>query len=141
MAVFRVDKTKDYTVMSNHHLRNSALSMKAKGLLSLMLSLPDNWDYTLYGLSTISTDGLSSIRAAVAELEQAGYLKRQRLRNEKGQLTETEYTILEQPETPEKTASQPICEKPILGNPMLDFPILNKIAARWLVQIQQGALL
>ena len=126
MAVFRVDKTKDYTVMSNHHLRNTALSMKAKGLLSLMLSLPDNWDYTLFGLSTISTDGLSSIRAAVAELENAGYLRRRRIRNDKGQLTETEYTILEQPAPPDSTTGQPICEKPILDNPMLDFPTLEK---------------
>ena len=96
-----------------------------------MLSLPDNWDYTLFGLSTISTDGLSSIRAAVNELEEAGYLKRRRLRNDKGQLTETEYTILEQPEQLENTAKQPICdfptlEKPTLENPMLDFPTLGK---------------
>ena len=120
MAVFRVEKTKDYTVMSNHHLRNTTLSMKAKGLMSLMLSLPDTWDYTLFGLSTISTDGLSSIRAAVNELEEAGYLKRRRLRNGKGQLTETEYTILESPE-------QPIYEKPTLDKPMLENPTqLNK---------------
>jgi len=65
MAVFRVPKIKDYTVMSNHHLRNIHLSIKAKGLLSLMLSLPENWDYTLHGLSTLSIDGMSSIRAAV----------------------------------------------------------------------------
>ena len=135
MSVFRVDKTKDYTVMSNHHLRNTSLSIKAKGLLSLMLSLPDNWDYTLNGLSFISSDGLSSIRAAVAELEYAGYLKRRRLRNEKGQLTETEYTILEHPEAPEtsetpeyleNTDVQPICEKPILDYPTLEKPILGK---------------
>jgi len=125
MAVFRVDKTKDYTVMSNHHLRNTALSMKAKGLLSLMLSLPDNWDYTLFGLSTISMDGLSSIRAAVNELEVAGYLKRRRLRNEKGQLTETEYTILEQPERPDHPPKPPICEKPTLENPTLGKPTLE----------------
>jgi len=136
MAVFRVDKTKDYTVMSNHHLRNTALSMKAKGLLSLMLSLPDNWDYTMFGLSTISADGQSSIRAAVAELENAGYLKRRRLRNDKGQLTETEYTILEQPETLANKAKQPICENPPLEkptvvnppveNPMLEYPPVGK---------------
>jgi len=115
MAVFRVDKIKDYTVMSNHHLRNISLSMKAKGLMSLMLSLPDNWDYTLSGLATISTDGLSSIRAAVAELEAAGHLKRRRIRNDKGQLAETEYTILEQPESGALSGTEPICENPIIG--------------------------
>ena len=58
MAVFRIDKTRDYTVMSNHHLRNTSLSLKAKGLLSLMLSLPENWDYTTKGLSKICKDGI-----------------------------------------------------------------------------------
>ena len=69
MAVFRIDKTRDYTVMSNHHLRNTELSLKAKGLLSLMLSLPDNWDYTTKGLARICKDGVDSICAAVRELE------------------------------------------------------------------------
>jgi len=126
MAVFRVQKNKDYTVMSNHHLRNTYLSLKAKGLLSLMLSLPENWDYTLHGLAYISLDGLSSIRAAVGELESAGYLKRRRLRNNKGQLTETEYTILEQPEPIATRTASPIYENPILDNPTLEKPILEK---------------
>ena len=73
MAVFRIDKTKDYTVMANHHLRNKALSLKAKGLLSLMLSLPDDWDYTTKGLATICKDGVDSICSTVRELESAGY--------------------------------------------------------------------
>ena len=81
MAVFRIEKTKDYTVMANHHLRNRALSLKAKGLLSLMLSLPDDWDYTTKGLSHICKDGVDSISATVRELERAGYVKRRRLRN------------------------------------------------------------
>ena len=72
MAVFRIDKTRDYTVMSNHHLRNTELSLKAKGLLSLMLSLPDNWDYTTKGLARICKDGVDSICAAVRELEGHG---------------------------------------------------------------------
>jgi len=97
MAVFRIEKTKDYTVMANHHLRNRALSLKAKGLLSLMLSLPDDWDYTTKGLSRICKDGVDSISATVRELETAGYVKRRRLRNAQGQLAEVEYTILEQP--------------------------------------------
>jgi len=86
MPVFRVEKTKDYTVMSNHHLRDIDLSLKAKGLFSLMLSLPEDWDYTLAGLTFICKDGLASIRTSVNELEEQGYLTRRRLRNEKGQL-------------------------------------------------------
>lgn len=86
MAVFRVEKTKDFTVMSNHHLRNTELSLKAKGLLSLMLSLPEDWDYTTKGLAHICRDGVDSITTALKELERHGYLTRQRLRNENGQL-------------------------------------------------------
>lgn len=126
MAVFRVEKNKNFTVMSNYHLRDKALSLKAKGLLSLMLSLPEDWDYTLAGLAYISKDGLSSIRAAVGELEQGGYLKRRRLRNEMGQLTETEYTILEQPESIGNTPNEPICDFPILDNPTLEKPTQAK---------------
>ena len=76
MAVFRIEKTRDYTVMANHHLRNKALSLKAKGLLSLMLSLPEDWDYTLAGLSYINREKIDAIRAAVRELERAGYIQR-----------------------------------------------------------------
>ena len=86
MAVFRVEKTKDFTVMSNHHLRNTELSLKAKGLLSLMLSLPEDWDYTTKGLAHICRDGVDSITTALKELERHGYLTRQRLRYENGQL-------------------------------------------------------
>ena len=98
MAVFRVEKTRDFTVMSNHHLRNQDMSLKAKGLLSLMLSLPEDWDYTLAGLAHICQEGISSIRAGIGELEHHGYLRRRRMRNGKGQLTDTEYTILERPD-------------------------------------------
>ena len=102
MAVFRVEKTKNYTVMANHHLRDKSLSLKAKGLLSLMLSLPEDWDYTTKGLAQICRDGVDSIRSAVQELEQRGYVVRQRIRNGKGQLGEMEYTIFERPQdTPE----------------------------------------
>ncbi len=125
MAVFRVEKTRDYTVMSNYHLRDTALSLKAKGLLSLMLSLPEDWDYTLFGLSVICKDGLSSIRAAVGEIEEAGYLKRRRIRNEKGQLADTEYTILEQPEKCITKPIPPICDFPILDKPTQEKPTLE----------------
>ena len=127
MAVFRIEKTRDYTVMANHHLRNTALSLKAKGLLSLMLSLPEDWDYTTKGLARICRDGVDSICATVRELETHGYLVRARVRNENGQLGSIEYTILEQPKEPAQTPApvreKPIRENPIQVNPMLDAPI------------------
>ena len=98
MAVFRVERNSGYTVMSNHHLRNKELTLKAKGLLSQMLSLPEDWDYTLAGL----------------ELEKAGYILRRQGRDEKGKMTAIEYTIYEQP--------QPMLENPIPGKPMLENP-------------------
>ena len=124
MAVFRIEKTKDYTVMSNHHLRNNELSLKAKGLLSLMLSLPEDWDYTLRGLSKICKDGIDSIRVGVQELEAQGYLVRQRVRLPNGQLGSVEYTILEQPKPkPEKpTLEKPMLENPTQVKPTLDSP-------------------
>ena len=94
MAVFRVEKTKDFTIMSNHHLRNTELSLKAKGLLSLMLSLPEDWDYTTKGLAHICKDGVDSITTALKELERHGYLTRQRLRYDNGQLGDIEYKPL-----------------------------------------------
>ena len=119
MAVFRIEKTRDYTVMSNHHLRNTELSLKAKGLLSLMLSLPENWDYTTKGLARICKDGVDSICAGVRELEEQGYVVRERVRNPNGQLGAIEYTILEQPRPPER-------ENPVQVNPVLDNPVLEK---------------
>lgn len=97
MSVFRVERTGDYTVMSNHHLKNRALSLKAKGLLSLILSLPDDWDYTLRGLAYISLESVDSVRRAVTELENEGYITRTRTRDEQGRLRGTEYIIREQP--------------------------------------------
>ena len=97
MAVFRVNKTRDFTVISNHHFKDKRLSMKAKGLLSMMLSFSDDWDYSLNGLTAISKEGINAIRAMVHELEDNGYLTRRRLRNDKGQVTVTEYTIYEHP--------------------------------------------
>lgn len=125
MAVFRVEKTRDYTVMANHHLRNTELSLKAKGLLSLMLSLPENWDYTTKGLSCICKDGIDSINGTIKELEEQGYVIRRRLRNDKGQLTTTEYTILEQPQSPDTSEVSPKVENPILDNPTLEKPTLD----------------
>ncbi len=121
MAVFRIEKTRDYTVMANHHLRNTELSLKAKGLLSLMLSLPEEWDYTTKGLARICKDGVDSICAGVRELEDHGYVVRERIRNPNGQLGAIEYTILEQPRT-----SEPKREKPERGNPVQANPVLGK---------------
>ena len=86
MAVFRVVKNKNYTVMSNYHLRDMRLSLKAKGLLSMILSLPENWDYSAHGLSYICKEGADAIRQAIWELERAGYIFRSRVRNKKGHL-------------------------------------------------------
>lgn len=122
MAVFRIEKTRDYTVMANHHLRNTKLSLKAKGLLSLMLSLPEDWDYTTKGLAKICKDGVDCICSTVNELEEHGYVIRERIRNAKGQLTDIQYTILEQPKPPQPGQEKPKQENPVLGNPVLGSP-------------------
>lgn len=118
MAVFRVEKKRGYTVMSNHHLRNKDLSLKAKGLLSQMLSLPEDWDFTLKGLSLINLEQIDAIRAAVWELEQAGYIVRSRERDGQGRLRGADYLIYEQP--------QPVPDSPTLENPMLEKPTQEK---------------
>ena len=125
MAVFRIEKNRDYTVMSNHHLRDKSLSLKAKGLLSLMLSLPEEWDYTTKGLARICKDGVDSICAGVRELEEHGYVIRQRVRNANGQLGAIEYTILEQPRPPEPKPGKPERENPVLDNPEQASPVLG----------------
>ena len=121
MPVFRVEKTSSYTVMSNHHLRNPDLTLKAKGLLSLMLSLPENWDYTLKGLSCICRENVDAIRTAVWELEKAGYITRRQGRDEKGKMTAIEYTIYEFPQPPKPKI--PVSENPISDNPTTEIPV------------------
>ena len=139
MAVFRVEKTRNYTVMSNYHLRDKSLSLKAKGLLSLMLSLPEDWDYTTKGLARICKDGVDSICATVRELEGAGYIVRARERHADGTLGGIEYTILEQPREPEPPKREnpvqaesagdapkrafPEQVKPVLGKPEQENPV------------------
>ena len=126
MAAFRIEKTQNYTIMSNHHLRNANLSLKAKGLLSQMLSLPENWDYTLKGLSHINRESVDAIRTAIHELERAGYITRSRERKENGQLGGTEYIIHEQPpediapdnENTTHISGLPTQEKPMWENPI-----------------------
>ena len=124
MAVFRVERNTGYTVMSNHHLRNKELSLKAKGLLSQMLSLPEDWDYTLAGLSYINREKIDAIREAVRELERARYIVRSRERDEKGRLRGAEYVIYEQPQKP--VSDLPILENPTLDNPTLEKPMQEK---------------
>lgn len=104
MSVFRINKTANYTVMSNHHFKEKKMSLKAKGLLSLMLSLPDDWDYSISGLATLSKDGKDSIMSALAELEKFGYLTRKRLTDEKGRFAGVEYNIFEIPQPKEPVA-------------------------------------
>ena len=130
MAIIRVEKTKDYTTMSNYHFREKDMSLKAKGLLSLILSLPEEWDYTLAGLSMLCKDGIDSVRTALTELEEFGYVETARVRDEKGRLKGTEYVVYERPVSsiPEKEApalEEPTLEEPILENPTLEKPILE----------------
>ena len=132
MAVFRIEKTKDYTIMSNHHLRNTSLSLKAKGLQSLFLSLPPDWDFTLAGLAYICQDGIGSVRSGVAELEIHGYLTRRRIREANGQLSDIEYTIHEIPQMPNDSDLDnseppvdnlpPVCKKPTSQKPICENP-------------------
>lgn len=125
MAVFRVERNAGYTVMSNHHLRNKNLTLKAKGLLSQMLSLPEDWDFTLAGLSYINREKIDAIREAIRELERAGYIVRSRERDEKGRLRGTDYVIYEQPT--QRTSDLPTLENPTLDDPTLENPMqINK---------------
>ncbi len=124
MAVFRVEKNTNFTVMSNHHLKNKKLSLKAKGLLSQMLSLPAEWDYSLNGLAYINKEGKDSVREAIKELEREGYIVRTRVRDDKGLLGKAEYVIYEMPQL-ENTDFQPMSENPTLDNPTLEKPTLD----------------
>ena len=135
MAVFRIERTRDYTVMSNHHLKDSALSLKAKGLLSMMLSLPDEWNYTTRGLAKICKEGVDAIGGALKELEKAGYIVRRQLRGPGGRISDTEYTIYEKPrphaeeppeepgpDTPPPDTASPDTENPDMVEPDMDGP-------------------
>lgn len=117
MAVIRVNKTADYTVISNTHFKEREMSLKAKGLLSMMLSLPDDWDYSIAGLVMLSKDGKDSVMNALTELEQFGYLKRTRITNEKGQFAGYDYDIYENPQQVKPKEGKPYAEKPNTDNP------------------------
>lgn len=128
IPVFRVKKNANYTTMSNYHLRDNTISFKAKGILSMFLSLPKDWSYSVSGLAAISKEGKDGILSGLKELEAAGYLERHRYRNERGRLGDSEYVIYEIPRhvrpvpaTPEQDL--PKLEKPVLEKPVLDYPV------------------
>ena len=123
MAIMRINKTTDYTVMSNYHFREKGMSLKAKGLLSLMLSLPEDWDFTVKGLANLNKDGVDGVRAALEELKTFGYLRVTRERNEKGQVSGTVYDIYEKPTQEKPVLEEPKEEKPILEKPTQEKPI------------------
>lgn len=156
MSVFRVEKTRDYTVMSNYHLRDRTISLKAKGLLSVMLSLPEDWDYTMLGLARISREGVCSIQTAIDELEVAGYVVHGRVRNAKGQLKGTEYVIYEHPvkpgdrepkgdnpvlgegaDNPFILEDAPVAENPVQADPMQENPVQDEPVQENLVQLNK----
>ena len=122
MSVVRVNKTSNFTIMSNYHFKEKKMSLKAKGLLSLMLSLPDTWDYSIAGLVKLSKDGKDSVMSALTELEKFGYLIRTRVTNSKGQFAGIEYNIFEEPQEQNPFAEEPIEDKKKAGNPIEDNP-------------------
>ena len=129
MAVYRVERTRDYTVMSNCHLKDTSLSLKAKGLLSMMLSLPNEWNYNTRGLAAICKEGVDAIGSAIRELEGRGYIVRRQLRGADGRITDTEYTIYEQPQHPDPPAppdapgpDMPHPENPYVAGPDMAGP-------------------
>ena len=129
MSTFRVNKNVNYTIMSNHHLQDKRLSLKAKGLLSYMLSLPDDWDYSLKGLTTGCRDGIDSVRSTVRELEARGYLRRSKVRDARGRIVDYNYEVFELPQkesaedVPVPASDSPSSENPTSGFPTLENPI------------------
>lgn len=115
MAVFRVEKNANYSVMANYHFRDKTLSWKAKGILSNMLSLPDDWDYSLAGLETLASDGMSATRSAIKELEEHGYLVRKPIR-EGGRIRDWEYVIFECPQKEKQQTEILLVENPQVEN-------------------------
>jgi len=129
MPTFRVERTGNYTVMSNHHLRNEKLSLKAKGLLSQMLSLPEKWNYTLSGLCAINPESKDAIRSALRELEEQGYVVRRQTTDASGKFSKNEYIIYEVPVSKPDAGADPSLEKPLSENPTTDNPPTGKPSA------------
>ena len=122
MAVYRVQRTRDYTVMSNYHLKDKGLTLKSKGLLSMILSLPEEWNYTTRGLASICKEGVDAIGSALKELETAGYIVRRQLRGTNGRITDTEYIIYEQPQPKKPDMLPPDTENPDMVKPDTEKP-------------------
>ena len=126
MAVYRVQRTRDYTVMSNYHLKDKGLTLKSKGLLSMILSLPEEWNYTTRGLASICKEGVDAIGSALKELETAGYIVRRQLRGANGRITDTEYIIYEQPQSKKPDMLPPDVVSPDTENPDMVKPDTEK---------------
>ena len=124
MAVFRVEKNHSYTVMANHHLRDERLSLKSKGLLSLILSLPDDWRISIEGMTQFSADGKDAIRSAIRELTDAGYITRAQTHSEAGTFSGYDYVVHETP-VASPSSGFPTMEKPTTGNPTTENPTLR----------------
>lgn len=124
MAVFRVEKNHSYTVMANHHLRDERLSLKSKGLLSLILSLPDDWRISIEGMTQFSADGKDAIRSAIRELTDAGYITRAQTHSEAGTFSGYDYIVHETPAA-SPSSGFPTMEKPTTGNPTTENPTLQ----------------
>ena len=108
---------KGFTTMQNHHLRNKALSLKAVGLLSKMISLPPDWDFSLRGLATLNTDGIDGVRKAMKELEDHGYVIRHQCRDENGKMSRSHYEVFQVPQTGNPTSENPVSELPSSDKP------------------------
>lgn len=126
MAVFRVEKNENFTVMSNYHLRDKTIPLKAKGLLCYMLSLPDDWDYTLNGLASQHPDGKDAVRSAVNLLEKKGYLTRKQTFDKDGRFSHNEYTVYEFPQKDNPLLGKPLSENPTTENPTAVNPMAKK---------------
>ena len=118
---FDIEQVKGYTIMPNYHQRDRTLSIKAKGILSQMFSLPEGWDYTLRGLAYLNTDGIDSMRSGIRELERAGYIERRRTRDEHGKLRGTVYKVYAVPRKP--TLEALTLENPTQVNPVVGIPV------------------
>ena len=116
MDRFDIEQVKGYTIMPNYHQRDRTLTVKAKGILSQMFSLPEGWDYTLKGLAYLNADGIDSMRSGIRELERAGYIERRRTRDEHGRLRGTVYKVYAVPRKPASDA--PTLENPTQVNPV-----------------------
>ena len=162
-TVFRVEKTANFTVMSNTHLKDRRLSFKAKGLLSVILSLPPDWDYTIAGLSVIAADGVDSVKTAVKELERYGYITRTQLRDERGRMSCNEYRVYENPadnpdfvspeqlspeqDAPDEKPSRSSSRKrssfsvsPSAENPLTAAPITENTQAKNIIKLNKNIL-